>query len=294
MKEHSLLRGTLRRHLISRRCLLCFSAVGIKSLMDETSASPPSGGYSIRAVQRVCDLLDLLQGEPGGISLVRAAEVTHLPKSSAFRYLATLEARQYVERDGDGVYQIGLALLSRRAHQIEVLTRRARPYLERLQTEFGETANLGLLDGHGVIYLDIVESDHTMRLAARPGDRDPIHATALGKAIAAELPIERVKEILKSEGMPRLTDRTITKRRDFFLDLDQTRERGYAIDDGENEIGARCVAAAVPAVSLPLALSIAAPAARFSEAEVPKAGKRLRDLAARFGGELGSEPTAVD
>jgi IclR family acetate operon transcriptional repressor len=251
--------------------------------------------YSIRAVQRVCDLLDLLQREPEGVSLVRAAEVTQLPKSSAFRYLSTLEARRYVERDDENaVYHIGLALLPLQARQLDVVTQRARPYLEELQREFGETANLGLLDGHGVIYLDIVESDHTMRLAARPGDRDPIHATALGKAIAAELPIERVKEILKSEGMPRLTDRTITKRRDFFLDLDQTRERGYAIDDGENEIGARCVAAAVPAVSLPLALSIAAPAARFSEAEVPKAGKRLRDLAARFGGELGSEPTAVD
>src|SRR5690349_8314484 len=87
--------------------------------------------YSIRAVQRVCDLLDLLQREPEGVSLVRAAEVTQLPKSSVFRYLATLEARRYVERDDENsVYHIGLALLPLQARQLDVVTHRARPYLE--------------------------------------------------------------------------------------------------------------------------------------------------------------------
>lgn len=243
----------------------------------ETSNHDGDGGaYSIRAVCRVCDLLDLLQNEPGGTSLARAAQVTKLPKSSAFRYLATLESRRYVERDPTtGEYRLGLALLPVQAHQVELLCRRARPYLERLQQEFGETANLGLLDGSRVVYLDIVESLHTMRLAARPGDRDPLHATALGKAIAAQLPAERVRDILRREGMPRLTEHTLTTQRDYLTALEDVRATGYAVDDGENEIGARCVAAALPGGDPPLAISVSGPAARFKAELVPAVAARI-------------------
>jgi IclR family acetate operon transcriptional repressor len=258
----------------------------------------PEGAYSIRAVQRVCDLLDLLQQEPDGTSLVRAAEVTQLPKSSAFRYLATLEERRYVERDPvTGEFRPGLALLPMQARQFDVLARRAHPHLERLQQEFGETANLGLLDGNRVVYLDIVESQHTMRLAARPGDHDPLHATALGKAIAAQLPAERVRAILKAEGMPRLTNLTITTQRDYLASLERVRADGYAVDDGENEVGARCVAVAVPARQLPLAISVSGPGARLEAVQVPAIARRLQEAAAQLAVELspaqnGSEPAA--
>lgn len=251
---------------------------------DERSAD---SAYSIRAVQRVCDLLDLLQQEPDGTSLVRAAEVTKLPKSSAFRYLATLEQRRYVERDpATGEFRLGLALLPMQARQLDVLTRRARPYLEQLTAEFRETSNLGLLDGTRVIYLDIVESPHTMRLAARPGDRDLLHATALGKAIAAQLPADRVRSILKDQGMPRLTEHTITTQRDYLAALEEVRQMGYALDDGENEIGARCVAAALANGSLPLAISVSGPAARFKPELVPDVGARLVETTAQLAAEL--------
>ncbi|HEX7291747.1 MAG TPA: IclR family transcriptional regulator [Conexibacter sp.] len=245
------------------------------------------GAYSIRAVQRVCDLLDLLQQEPDGTSLVRAAEVTGLPKSSAFRYLATLEERRYVERDPDtGGYRLGLALLPMQARQLDVLTRRARPYLEQLQEQFSETANLGLLDGNGIVYLDIVESPHAMRLAARPGHRDRMHSTALGKAIAARLPTERVRAILKAEGMPRLTENTITTQRDFLAALEDVRKAGYALDDEENEFGARCVAAALPVGGLPLAMSVSAPSARLKAGMVPTLANRLIEVTAQLAEEL--------
>jgi IclR family acetate operon transcriptional repressor len=255
--------------------------------MTETSEGLADGPYSIRAVQRVCDLLDLLQQEPDGTSLVRAAEVTKLPKSSAFRYLATLEARRYVERDpATGNYRLGLALLPMQSRQLDVLTRRTRPYLARLQAAFGETANLGLLDGNRVVYLDIVESPHAMRLAARPGDHDPVHATALGKAIAAHLPVERVRAILKAEGMPRLTQRTVTTQRDYLAQLEDVRREGYAVDDEENEIGARCVAVALPSDRLPLALSVAGPAARLTPDLDPTIAKRLMEACSDLAAEL--------
>lgn len=250
------------------------------------------GAYSIRAVQRVCDLLDALQQEPDGLSLVRAAEVTGLPKSSAFRYLATLEQRRYVERDEPtGGFRLGLAFLPLQARQLDVVTQRTRPHLEALQREFGETANLGLLDGGQVSYLDIVESPQAMRFAARRGDRDPLHSTALGKVLAAQLPPDQVRAIVKAEGMPRRTPATITSQRDLLAELERVRQAGYAVDDGENEVGARCVAVAVPGVSMPIAISVAGPAARLTEERVPAVAARMQDIAESIGGELSGAPT---
>jgi IclR family acetate operon transcriptional repressor len=243
--------------------------------------------YSIRAVQRVCEILDLLQQAPSGAALLDVARATRLPKSSAFRYLATLEGRRYVERDPvTGSYRAGSAFLPLRAREPELLARRARPHLERLRDHLEETVNLGMLQGNRVIYLEIVESHRAMRLAARRGDRDPIHATALGKAIAARLPDRRVRAILEAEGMPRLTQRTLTDPNAYLAELAATRERGYALDDGEHEIDGRCVAVAVVGSNLPAAISYSAPASRFPLDRIQEVAAVLREVAAGVAGEL--------
>lgn len=190
--------------------------------------------YSIRAVHRVCDILDLIQENPEAFSLTQVAEVTAFPKSSAFRYLATLEERRYVQRDPiTGMYRIGPAFLPLQSQQLKVLADLTRPHLQRLRDRFGETLNLGMLDGNLVSYVEIVESRKSVRLAARPGDRDPLHCTSLGKAIASTLPVERVEAILAAEGMPRRTETTITEMPALMDELEQIRSCGYAVDDRE-------------------------------------------------------------
>jgi IclR family acetate operon transcriptional repressor len=226
----------------------------------------------------VCEILDLLQQAPRGAALLDVARATKLPKSSAFRYLATLERRRYVERDPvTGSYRAGSAFLPLRAHEPELLARRARPHLERLRDRLEETINLGMLEGNRVIYLEIVESHRAMRLAARRGDRDPIHATALGKAIAANLPDRRVRAILEAEGMPRLTPHTTTDEAAYLRELATTRERGYALDDGEHEIDGRSVAVPVVGSNLPAAISYSAPASRFPLDRAPQVAAVLRE-----------------
>lgn len=241
--------------------------------------------YAVRAVDRVLDLLEVLRSHPGGATLAELAAATGLPKSSAFRYLATLEGRGYVERTGsDGYYRLGMALLSPHARQVETLVVRARPVLEGLRDRFEETVNLGVLDGSRVIYLEIVETHRGMRFAARKGDREPLHSTALGKAIASVLSEERVRTMLGSEGMPQRTARTITDPERFLEEVARVRERGYALDDRENEEDGRCVAVPVRGVTLPTAISLSAPAARFSLEDAETAAAALAEAARRIGG----------
>jgi IclR family acetate operon transcriptional repressor len=234
------------------------------------------------------DVFDALAASPDGVSLGEVANVTELPKSSAFRYLTTLESRHYVEKDPEtGNYRMGRALLPTRGRQLDLLATRARPVMGRLRNRFGETVNLGVLDGDRISYIEILESPKSMRLAARPGDRHPIHSTALGKAIAATLPSSVVAAILEGEGMPQLTPRTITDPELYIKELEQVRDLGYALDDRENEEDGRCIATSLQGVGLPAAISISAPASRLAMEEVNQVAAALAEAAGEISRDSG-------
>jgi IclR family acetate operon transcriptional repressor len=239
--------------------------------------------YTVRAVDRVCAILDLLQGSVAGVSLVDISEATDLPKSSAFRYLWTLEQHRYVERDAGGAtFRLGLGFIGMQSRQLEVLRQRVRPWLERLRDQFGETLNFGVLDGPAVAYLEIAESRRGVRLAAQRGGRDPIYSTSLGKAIAANMPEERVRALLEEAPMERRTPNTITSVEDYIAELAKVRRVGYALDNGENEVDGRCVAVAIPDSPIAAALSLSAPATRFPLQDVDQVADALRGAAAQI------------
>jgi IclR family acetate operon transcriptional repressor len=220
--------------------------------------------YAVRAVVRVMDILDLLQNSPDGRSLVDVSEAVGLPRSSAYRYLSTLQTRGYVQRDGGtGLYRFGLAFLPSHGRHLEVLAARARPIMEELRDRLGETINLGVLDGNRVVYLEILESNRAVRLAARRGDRDPLHSTALGKAIASRIGSDAVVAILAAEGMPKRTSKTITEGARYLAELEKVRSRGFAVDLGENEEDGRCVAVPIQNSRVLAAISLSAPGARL-------------------------------
>ncbi len=224
-----------------------------------------SGGdrYSVRAVVRVMDILDLLQDSPGGRSLVEVSDAVGLPRSSTYRYMSTLERRAYVERDGAGLYRFGPAFLPSHGRHLEVVAARARPVMQELRDRFGETINLGVLAGNRIVYLEILESNKAVRLAARRGDRDPIHSTALGKAISSRIGTNAVVAILAAEGMPKRTSRTITDEARYLEELKKVRAQGFAFDLGENEEDGRCVAVPFQNGRVLAAIRLSAPAARL-------------------------------
>ena len=154
-----------------------------------------------------------------------------------------------------------------------------------IRDRFGETVNLAMLAGHEILYLDILESGHAMRLAARAGDSEGIHSTALGKAIAAKLPDRDVLSILRSTGMQQLTVRTITTPEAYLRELERVRKCGYAIDDRENEAEGRCVAVHVPGRERQVAISLSGVASRFSMEQAREAAESLRVAAIEISGE---------
>jgi IclR family acetate operon transcriptional repressor len=244
------------------------------------------GPYSIRAVDRVLDLLDVLRARPRGASLAHVSRAAGLPRSSAFRYLATLEARGYVERDGgDGVYRLGSAFPGD-GPWLRALSEAARPLLEALRDRFQETINLGVLEGSSVAYLEVLESPMAMRFAARPGDRDHVHSTSLGKALMAQLPEDDVRRILAAEGMVAVTPRTITDPDEFLRQLATVRKNGFALDYGENEEHGGCVAVAIAGADVSAAISLSAPTSRLSPTGIDEVASALRETAARVAEEL--------
>ncbi|MGZ5374463.1 MAG: IclR family transcriptional regulator, partial [Aeromicrobium sp.] len=146
----------------------------------ERGVESTGDSYSVRCVERVVDILEYLQQHPEGKTLGDIAEGVGVPKSTVFRYLGTLQSRGFVERDGRiDVYRLGFGFALQMPFQ--VMAARLGPALEQIRRQFDETASLGVLDRGRVLYVSIVESTRPMRLAAREGDHDPLHSTALGK-----------------------------------------------------------------------------------------------------------------
>ena len=240
-----------------------------------TDSARPTN-YSIAVVQRAVDLLEAMaaRSEPMGVSeLSRAIGST---KSATFRILATLEERGYVTRDGDtSKYQLGLSLVHLGQASLERIDLRtvARPVLENLHHRFNETVNLGILASGRIVYVDMVESDHGLRMSARVGAHDNVHSTAIGKAILAYLPDEQRDSIL-AEPLPARTSRTLTDADALRKEIERIRVSGFSRDRGENEDGACCFGAPIfdSRGDVVAAISVSGPETRMT-------GERAEDLA---------------
>lgn len=235
--------------------------------------------YSIRAVERVCDILDLLQETEDAVSLSQLAQAVGLPKSSVFRYLSTLEARGYAERDPEtDHYRLGLALLPLQARQLDLLVQAIRPYLESLRAELEETVSFAVLDGDRALQLEVMQSPRGVRTTAEPGDREPLHASALGKALASQLDDGRVRTLLRRAGAPQLTPSTIVDTTAYLAELATVRESGWAFEEGERDPDANGVAIPLKP-GRPAALGVSAPATRLPRGLAASMVKSLNDVA---------------
>ncbi len=230
--------------------------------------------HPVRSADRTIDLLELLAEHTEGVSFNDIIKQLNIPRSSLSGLLRTLTARRYITKTLDGKrFQLGLKVLELGASYLQGsdLLDTARQAMQKLVREFGETAQVAVLDGADVIYIATEHSQHSMRIASRIGRRLPAYATAVGKSLLAMLPDETVNQLLPARLEP-LTPHTITSRADLKRELALTRRLGYAYDAEEFAVGLHCIAAPIldetgQAVA---SISVSIPAARLREVGIAR------------------------
>ncbi|MDE3113193.1 MAG: IclR family transcriptional regulator [Chloroflexota bacterium] len=238
---------------------------------------------SVQSVDRALDLLEALASSEGEVSITSLANRTALHVSTVHRLLTTLLRRGYVRQNPDtSRYFTGakLATLAEGRSRFNELRHRARPVLRALTEQTRETSNLVVLDDVMAVYIETVPSPHVVRMFTTIGNRVPMHATGVGKALLAALPPDRRDALIDRIEMRAYTPRTIVEKTSLRRALEEVRERGYAIDDEEFDEGVRCVAVAVGPASDPIgALSVSAPAGRMTRQRCGELAPLLRRAA---------------
>ncbi len=249
----------------------------------------------IGSVQRAIDILNLFDGRCPELGTTDIARALGLHKSTTASLVYTLEANGFLNQNPETrKYRLGLKLVERAFAMLDQVEIRqiAYPHLNELRNQWNETVNLGILDGPDMVYVERMLGTKALGMRSEVGRRAPAHATALGKAILSCLSLSEARSFVDRYGLPSITPKTITDPDAFFIELDKTRERGYAIDDEENEIGGRCVAVPIfdhtgQAIA---AVSVSAPTTRLPREDVPRVGAQVRETAKAISRGLGYLP----
>lgn len=201
----------------------------------------------IELLEKGMRVLETLANEEIPLDLKDLTDRVGLVKSSVFRILYTLRELGYVEQRGRGSYSLTpkIFALARRVSTRHSLVEIARPHLAALRDAIGESAWLAEWRGGRVILIDVAAAPHKLRLSLGIGDTCPLHASALGKAIAAFMRPETLAAALGTDPLPRLTDRTTTDRAQLLRELAKVRANRFAVNEEETIQGAILVGAPV-------------------------------------------------
>ncbi|MFF4297172.1 IclR family transcriptional regulator [Streptomyces vinaceus] len=215
---------------------------------EESAASPARGGRTSAAgtaLEKSMRILEAVAAPGGPHRLTDVAAAAAVPKSSAFRILASLTEQGFVRPESGARHGVGPRLRG-----LSALVSGGEPpsigrVLGELRESVGQTVHLALHSGEALTYIRKLESDQPFQTASRVGMRMPLHSTAIGKSILAHLPEEEVRALIASAGLSRRTPRTLTDPQALLAELQAVRARGFAVDDEENEPTIRCIGAAV-------------------------------------------------
>lgn len=217
---------------------------------------------------RLVRLLEVIAERDAPVSLQGLTATTGLPKPTLHRMLQQLEAAGLLQREGERHYATGARLRRLSENVLLNSTQHGARHavLRQLVDELGESCNLTALSGGEVIYLDRVETAAPLRFYLHAGSRVPVHCSASGKALLAQLPASQRRRLLENLPLLSYTPKTITDMGRFEAGLAQVRRDGYAIDDEEFLPGLVCVAVLVPAAKgrSNLCVAVQAPVMRLT------------------------------
>ena len=251
-------------------------------------------GGAVQALDRGLTLLEIL-AEEDGLTLSELSRRSGVSASTVHRILLTLESRAYVQHDmerglwlvGVGAFKTGSAFLRNRR-----VASMGRAAMHALMEATGETVNLGIEDDGEVVFISQIESHDTLRAFFRAGSRGAMHASGVGKALLAEFPEHRVRQICAVRRLERFTEHTITDLGELLSELAQVRRNGWAHDDEERSLGMRCVAAPIfnEHAEAIAGVSVSGPAVRVTPRKLDDYGPMVRraadEITRSIGGRL--------
>ncbi|TMK85424.1 MAG: IclR family transcriptional regulator [Actinobacteria bacterium] len=246
---------------------------------------------TVQSVGRAVTILELLASGAGELGVTELGRRLGVHKATASRLVATLAEHGLVEQNPvTDKYRLGFGVVRLAAVATAGLdlVRQARPVLERLAEETGETVNLAVLDGDRVVNIDQITAPHLVVNVNWVGKRTPLHCSSNGKVLLAGL-LERERARLLRGRLERLTPHTITDRDLLNAQLMEAGARGYAYTEEELEIGLNAVAAPIRdgAGSVVAAVSVSGPAYRLTPKRMPPVGGQTREAGAEISRRMG-------
>jgi DNA-binding IclR family transcriptional regulator len=202
---------------------------------------------SIQVIDRLARLLDVIAASDTPVSLKILAAETALHPSSAFRILGAMIAVGFVERDANSHYSLGkkLGRLGGKVRQGKDMREVARDVMEKLRDQLGETVNLTVREGDEVIYIERATPNRMMRVEQVIGSRAPLHVTAVGKLMLAEMGDAFIRAYTKRTGLKQYTTHTYNTQASLLKAVHDASAQGYALDNEEAEIGVGCIGALI-------------------------------------------------
>lgn len=246
----------------------------------------PAGG-NVRSLERAFEILELISANGGEMAVSEVSSRSGMPLPTIHRILRTMINTGYIRQLPSRRYALGPRLIALGETATRMVGTAARPTLAGLATVVGETANMAMLDGDRALCVAQVPSHHAVRLFTQVGRRVPLHCTGVGKALLSAMAPAAARALLERAGTPAMTARTRTDLDAVDAEIGRTRDRGWALDDGEQEDGVRCVGVVVPGAPTPAAISVSGPAARLTLAAVDRALPYLRETADALHAQFG-------
>lgn len=251
------------------------------------STRPPGTGSGAQTLHRALDVLETVAAHGRSLALADIASATGLSTPTVHRLCRALVERGYMRQLADRTYALGIRLVPLGNAANALLGVDAEAVLTDLVAEIGETANLAVLAGRRAEYVAQVPSRFSMRMFTEVGRRVDLHSTGVGKALLAQLDDESVLSMLGTGDLSVPTPHTLATRAEVTSELERIRERGYALDEQEQELGVRCVAVPVPHDALAwMALSVSGPSTRMTDDVVQRAVPLLHRAARRLAADL--------
>lgn len=244
-------------------------------------------------VGKALDVLDQVAAFGRPVRFSELLPASPYPKATLFRFLQTLTSQGMLSADPEtGAYALGVRLvrLAHAAWKQSSLAPIARPFLDQLSADMGETVHLAQLDGAHVLYVDKRNARVPIEMFSQAGKVGPAYCTGVGKAMLAFLPEGHLARILPQMSFHRYTDHTLTTPAALRADLAAIRRDGHAFDREEHEPGIICVAAPILSTQGRVlgALSLTSSTSRASLADLESCAARVKATAARIAEEAES------